>query len=525
MQPDVVPADAGGLGVEMYGQISTVAFAGIEARPVQVEVRITSGSHAVAIVGLPDKAVAESRERVRNALHAVGLGLPWKRITVNLAPGDLPKEGSHYDLPIALALMVATGAVAPDAVAGFAAIGELALDGQIRPVPGALPAAVGANAMGKGLICPEPSGAEAAWAGDDVPVVAAPHLLSLVNHFRGTQILPRPRPNLDRQAASLADLRDVKGQETAKRALEVAAAGGHNLLMIGPPGSGKTMLASRLPSILPPLEPAEMLEVSMVHSLAGELLGGRIATERPFRAPHHSASMAALVGGGSRPRPGEASLAHLGVLFLDELPEFTPQVLDSLRQPLEAGETVIARANHRVTYPSRIQLVAAMNPCRCGGGPGQACKRGPRCAADYQSRISGPLLDRMDLTIEVPAVSPADLSLPPPAEGSAEVRARVIAARTRQRERLSALGAHGIRTNAECAGALLESIAAPDEAGRQMLRQACDVLGLSARGYHRTLKVARTLADLDGAERVGRDHIAEAISYRRETREQAQRAA
>ncbi|HVY42959.1 MAG TPA: YifB family Mg chelatase-like AAA ATPase [Hyphomicrobiaceae bacterium] len=511
----------------MYGQISTLAFVGIEARPVEVQVRISSGRHMFAIVGLPDKAVAESRERVRNALHAVGLGLPYRHITVNLAPADLPKEGSHFDLPIALALMVATGAVAPDAIEGYAAIGELALDGSIRAVPGALPAAVGANALGKGLICPESCGGEAAWAAEDMVVLAAPHLLSLVNHFTGRQTLARPQPNLSRSALPLPDLKDVKGQETAKRALEIAAAGGHNLLMVGPPGSGKSMLAARLPSILPPLEPQEMLEVSMVMSLAGELADGRIAANRPFRAPHHSASMAALVGGGSRPRPGEVSLAHLGVLFLDELPEFQPNVLDALRQPLESGETVIARANHRIAYPSRFQLVAAMNPCKCGGGnPGQSCKRGPRCADEYQARLSGPFLDRIDLQIEVGPVSAADLVLPAPSEGSAEVRARVTAARRLQRDRFAALGsvAHRVRTNADCSGQLLEQIAMPDEAGLELLRQASAALGLSARGFHRTLKVARTIADLDNAERVARVHVAEALSYRGEAMRQ-QRAA
>ncbi len=509
----------------MYGQIATVAFVGIEAKPIEVQVRITPGQPTFAIVGLPDKAVAESRERIRNALHAVGLGLPYKHLTVNLAPADMPKEGSHFDLPIALALMSALGAVPPDSISGFAAIGELALDGSIRAVPGGLPAAIGANAIGKGLICPAEIGAEAAWAGDEVDILAPPHLLSLVNHFKGTQSLSRPKPNLDRAVGIMPDLKDIKGQETAKRVLEIAAAGGHNMLMTGPPGSGKSMLAARLPSILPPLTPEELLEVSMVHSLAGELAGGKLATSRPFRAPHHSASMAALVGGGSRPRPGEVSLAHRGVLFLDELPEFSPQVLDGLRQPLETGETVIARANHRVSYPSRIQLIAAMNPCRCGGGnPGQACKRGPRCGEDYRARISGPLLDRIDLQIEMPAVSAADLVLPPPSEGSAEVAARVAAARQRQRDRFKGLGAKGVSTNAECSGRLLEETSMPDAEGVALLHQASERLGLSARGFHRTLRVARTIADLDGAVGVGRLHVAEALSYRGEVLRQ-QRAA
>lgn len=512
-----------GPGANMYAQISTLAFVGIEARAVEVQVRITPGAPAFAIVGLPDKAVAESRERVRNALHAVGLGLPYKHLTINLAPADLPKEGSHFDLPIALALMAAMGAIAPDAIAGFAAIGELALDGSIRDVPGGLPAAIGANALGKGLICPAGCGAEAAWAGENFDLLAPAHLLSLVNHFKGLQLLSRPKPNVEASLGVLPDLRDIKGQENAKRALEVAAAGGHNLLMVGPPGSGKSMLAARLPSILPPLEAEEMLEVSMVHSLAGELMGGKLATRRPFRAPHHSACMAALVGGGSRPQPGEISLAHLGVLFLDELPEFTPQVLDGLRQPLETGETVIARANHRVCYPARFQLIAAMNPCRCGdGSPGQSCKRGPRCASDYQARVSGPLMDRIDLQIEMPAVSAADLVLPAPTEGSDAVRMRVAAARQRQRARFHEHGAAGVRTNAECSGELLEKTAMPDATGLALLRQAADTLGLSARGFHRTLKVARTLADLDGVDAVGRIHIAEALSYRGETLRQRQ---
>ena len=359
----------------MVSRVRTVAFQGVEAVPVDVQVMVAPGKVGMQIVGLPDKAVAESRERVQAALHASGLSMPSKKVTVNLAPADLPKEGSHYDLPIALGLMAALGAVPGDALAGFVVLGELSLDGTIAPVAGCLPAAIGANADGRGLICPAACGSEAAWAGADIDILAPRSLIAVANHFRGTQVLSRPEAKVHVPADNLPDLADIKGQETARRALEVAAAGGHNLLMVGPPGSGKSMLAQRLPSILPPLSPKELLEVSMVASIAGELADGRLTDRRPFRAPHHSASMAAMVGGGLRVRPGEASLAHHGVLFLDELPEFSPAALDSLRQPIENGECVIARANHRVSYPARLQLVAAMNPCRCGmaGEPGYRC--------------------------------------------------------------------------------------------------------------------------------------------------------
>jgi magnesium chelatase family protein len=398
----------------MVARVGTVAFQGIDGLPVDVQVMIAPGKIGMQIVGLPDKAVAESRERVQAALHASGLALPPKKVTVNLAPADLPKEGSHFDLPIALALMAALGAIPADALQEFLVIGELNLDGTIAAVSGALPAAIAANAMGKGLICPHDSGPEAAWAGADIDILAPRSLIGLANHFRGTQVLSRPEPAIRQNPANLPDLVDIRGQESAKRALEVAAAGGHNLLMIGPPGSGKSMLAQRLPSILPPLSAAELLEVSMIHSIAGQLSGGKLSDRRPFRAPHHSATMAAMIGGGLRAKPGEASLSHKGILFLDELPEFNPQTLDALRQPLETGECIIARANHHVTYPADIQLIAAMNPCRCGmaGEPGHSCARGPRCASDYQGRISGPLLDRIDIRIDVPSVSASDLIRP-----------------------------------------------------------------------------------------------------------------
>jgi magnesium chelatase family protein len=494
--------------------VYTVAFQGIEAREVDVQVHIGEGSGGIFnIVGLGDKAVAESKERVRAALSAIGLALPYSRLTVNLAPADLPKEGSHYDLPIALGLLAAMGVLPASEIANYVALGELSLDAQITTVAGVLPAALAASEQQRGLICPAACGPEAAWAGG-IEIIAAPSIIALVNHMKGVQVLNPPVAKLADDTVHAPDLRDVKGQETAKRALEIVAAGGHNLLMIGPPGAGKSMLAQRLPGLLPPLDAREALELSMVQSLAGELPGGAISRRRPFRNPHHSASMAALTGGGLRVKPGEVSLAHLGVLFLDELPEFQRAVLDSLRQPIESGEAVVARANAHVRFPARFQLVAAMNPCRCGylSDPAQACGRAPKCAVDYQSKISGPLFDRIDVHVEVGGVSAADLSLPPPAEGSAEVARRVARARDIQRTRFDG---KRIRTNAEAEGELLDQVAAPDAAGARLLTEAADAMRLTARGYHRVLRVARTIADLAGAERVGRPHIAEALSYRR----------
>lgn len=498
----------------MVAHVRTCAFQGIEVVDVDVQVSIAGGLPAFNVVGLADKAVAESRERVRAALSAMGLALPAKRITVNLAPADLLKEGSHFDLAIACALLTAMDVLPPEELGGFLVLGELALDGAISPVAGVLAAAFGAAERGLGLICPAACGGEAAWAKPPV-VLAPPTLLSLINHFKGGAVLSPPKPELAVVDDLPLDLADVRGQETAKRALEVAAAGNHNLLLVGPPGSGKSMLAARLPGILPALTPREALMVSMVHSIAGQLDGGRLLTRRPFRDPHHSASVPALIGGGHRAKPGEISLAHAGILFLDELPEFQRGALEALRQPLETGKVSVARANAHITYPARLQLIAAMNPCRCGhlADPSRTCGKAPRCAVEYQAKLSGPLLDRIDLHVEVPAVSASDLTLPPPREGSREVAARVAKARAIQTDRYADMP--GITTNAEVDGDLLAKVAEPDASGRTLLTDAIDRLKLSARGYARTLRVARTLADLAGEQKVGRLHIAEALAYRR----------
>ena len=497
----------------MVAIAATVAYLGLDAVAVEVQCQVAPGLPKFLIVGLPDKAVGESRERVHAAISAIGLSLPPKRITVNLSPADLPKEGSHYDLAIAMALLGAMGVVDAETLASYVIVGELGLDGRIAASPGVLLAAINASERQLGLICPAAQGPEAAWAGD-VEVIAAPDILALLNHLNRTGHIAPPVMAQADPPLRMADLAQVKGQEVARRALEIAAAGGHNLLMTGPPGAGKSLLAACLPGILPDLTPSEALEVSMVASVAGQLEGGKLVRSRPFRAPHHSASMPALVGGGLKVRPGEVSLAHLGVLFLDELPEFQRAVLDSLRQPLETGTVSVARANAHVTFPARVQLVAAMNPCRCGhlGDAALACSRAPRCAADYQARVSGPLLDRIDLSVDVEAVSAADLVNPAPSEDSATVAARVAAARALQTERYDGGKA---RMNAEADGEELKAHSTPDDPGQALLAQAAAAMRLSARGYTRVQRVARTIADLAGAEQVGRIHIAEALSYRR----------
>lgn len=491
----------------------TVAFEGVEARSVEVQCAVTAGLPSFSIVGLPDKAVSEARDRVRAALCALSIALPSKRITINLSPADMPKEGSHFDLPIALSLLAALDILPMDAVAGSVALGELSLDGTLVPVTGALPAAMAAANDERALLCPKASAPEAAWV-EACQVLGAQNLINIVQHFSGQAVIEPASPGELAPEITPRDLRDVKGQERAKRVLEIAAAGRHHMIMIGTPGAGKSMLARRLPGILPPLSPMEALETSMIHSVAGLIKEGGISRLRPFRDTHHTASRASIIGGGRGAKPGEVSLAHNGVLFMDELPEFPRDVLETLRQPIETGEVMIARANAHVTYPCRFLLLAAANPCKCGylSDPARACSRAPGCGEDYLSRISGPLMDRFDLRIEVPPVAWGDLDLPASGDDSATVAARVVAARDIQERRFA--GHPGLRTNADAEGSILEEIAALDGESKDLLSRAAERLGLTARGYHRVLRVARTIADLDGEEHLTRLHVSEALSYR-----------
>ncbi len=501
----------------MVARIKTVSFRGVDVLDIDVEVQISGGFVAFTIVGLPDKAVAESRERVRASLHAMGLALPAKRITINLAPADVAKEGSHYDLPIALGLLTAMDVIPSDALGNYIALGELGLDASLRSVTGVLPAAVHAQKNNMDLVCPAASGPEAAWAGD-LDILAPNSLLQLINHFKGVQVINRPSAVLPPETVKAhRDLSEVKGQETAKRALEITAAGGHNLLMVGPPGSGKSMLASCLPGLLPKLSPIEALEVSIIHSLAGTLPEGGLVRTRPYRDPHHTASQPALIGGGQKAKPGEISLAHNGVLFLDELPEFQRATLESLRQPMETGETLVARVNYHISYPADFQLVAAMNPCRCGyfGSGDENCAKAPRCAEDYQSKISGPLLDRIDLQVDVQSVPVTELAHAPNGEASENVAARVERARARQKNRFEAMGS-SLRINSQASGEALEKIAALHPDAKSMLEKAAVKMKFSARSWHRLLRVSRTIADLEGDSPVIEPrHMAEALSFRR----------
>ncbi len=501
----------------MVQKVSSVTFQGVDTKEIDVQVQIANGLPSFTIVGLPDKAVGESKERVRAALHAIGLSMPSKRVTINLAPADVLKEGSHFDLPIALGILAAMDVFPGEELAHYMVMGELSLDGSIRSVSGVLPAAIAASASNRGIICPKDCGSEAVWAGD-LNVVAPDNLVTLINHMKGVQILSNPDVDLSYEPPIHLDLKDVKGQESAKRALEIAAAGGHNLLMIGPPGSGKSMLASRLPGILPELTPQEALEVSMIHSIANMLEDGKLMKERPFRDPHHSASLPSIIGGGHKAKPGEISLSHHGVLFLDELPEFSRQTLESLRQPIETKNALVSRVNYHVKFPAKFQLVAAMNPCKCGyvDDVSRACNKAPKCAGDYQSKISGPIFDRIDLHVDVPEVSALDLANNTPAECSAEVALRVDRARAIQINRFKQMGADiSMVTNSDADGDLLMKITNLSDDVQQVLTKACEKMKLTARGYHRILRVARTIADLAGSENINRNHILEAVSYRR----------
>ncbi|MDP3264842.1 MAG: YifB family Mg chelatase-like AAA ATPase [Tabrizicola sp.] len=497
----------------MTARAYTVAFEGVEARIVEVQCAVSAGVPAFNLVGLPDKAVSEARERVRAALQSMSIALPSKRITINLSPADLPKEGSHFDLPIAIALLAALDIIPRDEIEGVVALGELSLDGRLMPVVGALPAAMAAALEDRALLCPKACGAEAAWVGA-TEVLAAASLDEVVRHYTGQSPLTPAEAGEVQPPDFTRDMREVKGQERAKRALEIAAAGRHHTLMVGTPGSGKSMLAARLPGILPPLSATEALETSMIHSLAGLLTEGGISRQRPFREPHHTASMAAIVGGGKGAKPGEISLAHNGVLFLDEFPEFPRAVLETLRQPIETGSVMVARANAHIRYPCRFLLIAAANPCKCGylTDPARACAKVPICGDDYLGRISGPLMDRFDLRVEVPPVGYTDLDLPASGEASATVAARVATARDVQTRRFK--DHPDARVNADLEGALLDEVATPDSDGKALIARVAERFGLSARGYHRVLRVARTIADLDGSAEVRKPHVAEAVSFR-----------
>ena len=492
--------------------LNSIIFNGMDATPIDVQVQLSSGlsKPEFNIIGLADRAVKESAERIRNVLSALNLSLPPKRLTVNLSPADVEKSGSHFDLPILCGILCAIGVLPETELEKYVILGEVGLDGAIVKTDAVLPASVWANYNGLGIICPGDQGAEARWAGHN-NILAPFHVVQLINHFKGNQILPLPELTTpDSITNSTLDMSEVRGQESAKRALEIAAAGGHAMLMVGPPGSGKTMLASRLPTIMPEMTASEILETSIIYSIAGQLNNKSLMATRPFRSVHHTSSPVALAGGGSDARPGEISLAHNGVLFLDELPEFNRATLEILRQPMESGRILISRARRNATYPARFQLIAAMNPCPCGhlGNAALSCSKAPRCAEAYQNKISGPLLDRIDLHVDVDAVNPWEMNNDnAPRETSAQIRQRVVAAREKQISRQG-------KVNAHLDGVELEQFAALDDNLTMFLNNAAEKMGMSARGYNRIKRLARTIADLRGSDTIEMSDLAEALSYR-----------